>query len=47
MARLLDLPLHRRALRSVHLRHGRASQPAMSAVHNRNDHLQVAHQVHR
>jgi len=45
MARLLGLPQHRFALRGVHLRHRRASQSAMSAVHNRHHHLQIAQQL--
>jgi hypothetical protein len=45
MARLLGLPLHRFALRSIHLHHRRAGQPAMSAVHNRHHHLQIAQQL--
>jgi hypothetical protein len=45
MACLLGLPQHRFALRSVHLCHRRAGQPAMSAVHNRHHHLQIAHQL--
>jgi len=45
MPRLLGLPQHRFALRSVHLRHRRASQPAMRAVHNRHHHLQIAQQL--
>jgi hypothetical protein len=45
MARLLGLPQHRFALRSVHLHHRRAGQPTMSAVHNRHHHLQIAQQL--
>jgi len=45
MACLLGLPQHRFALRSVHLCHRRASQAAMSAVHNRHHHLQIAQQL--
>jgi len=41
MARLLGLPLHRFALRSIHLHHRRAGQPAMRAVDNRHHRLQI------
>ena len=47
MACLLGLPQHRFALRSVHLYHRRAGQSAMSAVHNRHYHLQIAQQLRR
>jgi len=42
MACLLGLPQHRFALRSVHLCHRGAGQSAMSAIHNRHYHLQIA-----
>jgi hypothetical protein len=45
MACLLGLPQHRFALLSVHLCHRRAGQSAMSAVHNRHHHLQIAQQL--
>jgi len=45
MACLVGLPQHRFALRSVHLCHRRAGQSAMSAVHNRRYHLQIAQQL--
>jgi hypothetical protein len=45
MARLLGLPQHCFALRSIHLHHRRARQPAMSAVHNPHHHLQIAQQL--
>jgi hypothetical protein len=45
MACLLGLPQHRFALCSVHLCHCRPGQSAMSAVHNRQDRLQIAQQL--
>jgi hypothetical protein len=45
MACLLGLSQHRLALRSVQLCYRRAGQSAMSAIHNRHHHLQIAQQL--